>query len=129
MIKKGDKLYSILLQKCPRCHEGDLFEGKPYQLKRFMKMPQHCPKCGQPYHLEPSFYTGAMYVSHALQVALFTAVFVALRVLWNPPDNVYIIAIISSAILLFPLTLRLSRSIYINFFVNYKHRPDKECAV
>lgn len=129
MIKKGDKLYSILLHKCPRCHEGELFSARPYQLSRFMKMPDRCHTCGQHYVLEPSFYTGAMYVSHALQVALLTTVYVALRVLWNPSDNIYIAAIIGSAVLLFPLTLRLSRSIYINFFVKYKHEHSRRETV
>jgi uncharacterized protein (DUF983 family) len=125
MIKKGNKLYSILFQKCPRCHEGELFSAKPYQLDRFIKMPDRCSTCGQHYVLEPSFYTGAMYVSHALQVALLTTVYVTLRVLWNPSDNIYIAAIIGSAVLLFPLTLRLSRSIYINFFVKYRHDHER----
>lgn len=82
-------------------------------------MPEKCPHCGQRYSLEPSFYTGAMYVSYGLQVALFTAVYIALRVLFNPAAEVYMAAMIGSAVLLLPVTLRLSRAIYINFFVGY----------
>jgi hypothetical protein len=90
-----------------------------------MEMHDACGKCGQRYHLEPSFYSGAMYVSHALQVALLTTVYVALRVLFNPEsENVYIISTIAAAVLLLPVNLRLSRSIYINFFVSYNKGHD-----
>jgi phosphate starvation-inducible membrane PsiE len=85
-----------------------------------MSMPEKCDQCGLRYEQEPSFFSGAMYVSYALQVALFTTVYVALRVLFNPEMETYMYAIIGAAIIFFPITLRLSRSIYINFFVSYK---------
>lgn len=125
MIAKGNRLYSIFTHTCPRCHGDSLFKSPPYRLKHFMDMHESCGKCGQRYHLEPSFYSGAMYVSHALQVALLTSVYVALRVLFNPDnENVYIITTIASAVLLLPVNLRLSRSIYINFFVSYNKEYD-----
>jgi len=126
MIKKGTRLYSILNHTCPRCHGDSLFKSKAYQLSRFMQMPDACSKCGQRYFLEPSFYSGAMYVSHALQVALLTSVYVTIRVLFNPEgENVYIISTIAFAVLLLPINLRLSRSIYINFFVSYNRDHDR----
>jgi hypothetical protein len=67
-----------------------------------------------------------MYVSYALQVALFTTVYVALRVLFNPSMVAYIITTIVAAVLLLPVTLRLSRTIYINFF--YRYRPEFDHA-
>lgn len=120
MINKGTRLYSILYHKCPRCHHGNLFKTKTYDLKHFTEMANHCEYCNQRYMLEPSFYSGAMYVSHALQVALLTTVYVAMRVLFNPSTEVYIYSTIAAAVLLLPVTLRLSRSIYINFFVGYE---------
>ena len=125
MITKGTRLYSILNHKCPQCHEGRLFVSKAYS-KGFIKMPQQCSHCGLRYEQEPSFYSGAMYVSYALQVALFTTVYIALRVLFNPRMEVYIYAIIATVLLLFPVTLRLSRAIYINFFFSYKGAPSKK---
>ena len=119
MIHKGQRLYSILNHKCPRCHEGELFTNKAYS-KNFIKMPEKCSHCDLHYVQEPSFFTGAMYVSYALQVALMTTVYVALRVLFNPTIETYIITTISAALLLSPVTLRLSRAIYINFFFSYK---------
>lgn len=118
MIEQGKRLYSIIYLKCPRCHEGNLFTAKSYS-KKFMEMPSRCPVCNLNYEPEPAFYTGAMYVSYALQVALFTAIYVALRVLFNPTMEVYLIAMIAVPVLLAPVTLRLSRAIYINFFNSY----------
>ncbi len=89
-------------------------------------MPEICPHCDLRYEQEPSFFSGAMYVSHALQVALFTTVYVALRVLFDPPVDVYVFGTIALALALFPLTFRLSRAIYINFFIDYKGEILKE---
>jgi uncharacterized protein (DUF983 family) len=119
MINKGTRLYSILYHKCPRCHESHLFRSNAYDLKHFTEMPEQCECCGQRFTLEPAFYSGAMYVSYALQVALITAVYVALRVLLNPETEIYIYATIAVSILLVPIILRLSRSVYINFFIDY----------
>lgn len=85
-------------------------------------MPEQCEYCGQRYNLEPAFYSGAMYVSYTLQVASFTTVYIALRVLFNPGKNAYIYSTIVAAIFLLPITMRLSRSIYINFFIDYDER-------
>jgi uncharacterized protein (DUF983 family) len=121
MIRKGNRLYSILYFKCPRCHEGDLFIGKTYS-RNVMSMPERCSKCNLIYEKEPAFFTGAMYVSYALQVALLTTVYVALRVLINPPFEFFILIVPAAAAILFPVTLRLSRAIYINFFHSYDKR-------
>ncbi|MCS6974547.1 MAG: DUF983 domain-containing protein [Cyclobacteriaceae bacterium] len=118
MIRKGTRIYSILHKKCPRCQEGNLFISGAYT-KKFMEMPSKCPVCQLNYEPEPAFYTGAMYVSYALQVALFTTIYVALRVLFNPAMEVYFIAMIGIPVVLAPVTLRLSRAIYINFFFSY----------
>lgn len=88
-------------------------------------MPVKCGHCGQHYELEPAFYSGAMYVSYALQVALFAAVYVALRVVFNPQMEIYLYSLAGTSVLLFPVTLRLSRVIYLNFFVHYDPKFDK----
>ncbi|MGB3467761.1 MAG: DUF983 domain-containing protein [Cyclobacteriaceae bacterium] len=114
-------LSSALSQKCPRCRKGELFYSSTYDLKRFTKMRDECPNCHQSYVLEPSFYDGAMYVSYALQVALFVSVFVAIQVLYpEAPVGWYIAGIIGLVVVLYPLIFRLARSFWIHFFVNYK---------
>ena len=69
---------SILMCKCPKCHEGNLFKNKRiYKYKGYFDMPNNCPKCGQDFQIEAGFYLGAMFVSYAFTVALTVAVFVA----------------------------------------------------
>ncbi len=83
-------------------------------------MHDHCPRCGQRYEIEPSFFMGAMYVSYALQVAIFITVFVAVNVLTTDAEvYVYISSIAVATLLLIPVVLRLSRSIWIHLFVKY----------
>ena len=121
-LKKGTKLYSVLNQKCPRCHEGDLFiEKNPYKLSKIFLMPKRCSVCGQVYELEPSFYYGSMYVNYGLTVAIAVAVFLAMFVLgsgWELYE--YLIGIIVALIVTTPLTFRLGRTIWINMFVKYR---------
>lgn len=123
MFKKGNKLYSIFKFKCPRCHDGDLFEAPAYNLKKFQKMPKHCSHCGLRYMSEPSFFDGAMYISYAMQVALIITVFTALNILGIAKLWLILTLSISASILLIPVTFRLSRSAYINIFVKYN--PEK----
>ncbi len=120
---KGLKIYSILKLKCPKCHEGNLFVShNPYNLKMFDKMPNKCTICNEDFVRESGFYWGAMMVSHALTTVI--AVFVHLIVFyfyeWDITPN--IVSLISVILILFPIVFRISRSIWINIFVNYdKH--------
>lgn len=111
---------SVAGQYCPKCRKGKLFNHGVYHLRKFGQMNDHCDHCGQPFELEPSFYYGAMYVSYALQVALFITVFVAIQVLYPEAGlEWYIGSVIFFVVVLFPLLFRLSRSIWIHFFVKY----------
>jgi uncharacterized protein (DUF983 family) len=118
---KGTKIYSILNQKCPKCHEGELFDDrKPYHLKKIFDMPERCEKCNQLYQLEPSFFYGAMYVNYGFTVAIAVAVFVAMAVLGSNWElHHYLIGIIIAIFLLAPLTFRLGRTVWINMFIKY----------
>lgn len=120
MFKKGTKLYSIFKNKCPRCQEGDFFVSKnPYSVKRPLKIHETCSHCKLKYMIEPSFFYGAMYVSYALTVAISIITFVILNFFGLSLLPIFI-AIIAALVLFTPLTLRLSRLIYINIFVHYK---------
>lgn len=111
---------SIAKNRCPRCRKGQLFTHAAYNIKHTIAMPDQCAHCGQAFHLEPSFYYGALYVSYGLQVALFAVVSVAIAVLYpEAPTSWYLIGVTLAALLLFPLIIRLSRSIWIHIFVKY----------
>lgn len=123
MISKGNKLYSIINNKCPRCHEGHFFTSpNSYDLKTFSDMPDECPVCHQTYQPEPGYYYGAMYVSYALNVAIFVTVWVATNVLFKDGVGVWwlVLASIIAGVGLMPVSFRLARLIWINFFIHYK---------
>jgi uncharacterized protein (DUF983 family) len=124
---KNSYLYSTLTNKCPRCREGKLFTGSnPYDLSNITKMNDHCPVCGQPTEIEVGFYYGTGYVSYALTGAYFVSMFVAWKVLigmtWELDDNrmfYWLGTTIFLLILIQPILMRLSRSIWLGWFVSY----------
>lgn len=118
---KGTKLYSIIANKCPSCHEGQFFEtNNPYQLKKFDKMNKTCTHCGESFEREPGFYYGAMYGSYTFYVTL-TAVIFWVGIVLNQLSSILVISIlIPLYILLMPVFFRLGRLLWINIFVSYQ---------
>ncbi len=126
MFKKGTKIYSIVKGKCPKCHEGDFFEnGFTLNPNKIIKLHDNCPKCNFKYMIEPSFFFGAMFVNYAIAVALFVGIFIIAKVLLGFSILHSFIAIIVISLLLTPITLRLSRILWINLFVSF----DKKSAI
>lgn len=120
IFSKGSKIYSIFKFRCPRCHEGDVFEdSNPYKLTKLFKMHQNCPHCELRYELEPSFFYGAMYVSYGYSVALFVATYILMNMFFEPTIREIIAVLLAVVILLSPLVLRLSRITWLNLFVKY----------
>ena len=125
--------------KCPRCRRGPMFKDsnpyKKFSLKHIFDMPDNCPVCNQKYDLETGFWYGTGYVSYALAVAVSVATFVAWlvligvsvddsRIFWWLGLNILFL------VLLQPWMMRISRVIYIRFFVRYdeeyeKHKPQQ----
>lgn len=120
MLKKGSKLYSIFTGCCPRCHEESMYLDKnPYNLGNIYKMHDKCSHCGQLYKIEPSFFYGAMYVSYAVGVAIGVAAFIISYIFIGTGLKEAFFAIVAALILLMPINMRISRNIWINFFVSY----------
>jgi hypothetical protein len=110
-------------------------DPNPWKLKKTLHMPEKCPECGQPFELEPGFWYGTGYVSYALSFALSVATFIAWWVLigistedsrffwWMGLNAIFLIV-------LQPWIMRLSRVIYLYFFVSYdphyKNTPVKQ---
>jgi len=121
MIKKGNKLYSILNNKCPKCHEGEFFKYKTtFNLKKLLVLHDNCSNCNFKYMMETSFFFGAMYVNYAIAVALFVGIFIIAKVFIGLSIIYSFISIVIISLLLTPVTIRLSRIIWINLFVGYK---------
>lgn len=125
---------SILKHKCPRCRQGDMFQpNRIYKLKQFMKMNETCPACGQYMEIEPGFYYGTSYVSYMLSVALSVSTFVAWWVIigFSLDDNRLFWWIGFNTVILIisqPYLMRLSRSVWLSFFVKYNANWQTEKA-
>ncbi|MDP5106322.1 MAG: DUF983 domain-containing protein [Polaribacter sp.] len=123
MFKKGTKLYSISKGKCPKCQEGEFFKYKfSLNPSKITKIHDNCPNCNLKYMLEPSFFYGAMYVNYGFSVALFVGVFIISKLIIGLSILQSFVAIIVVSLLLSPLTLRLSRIIWINMFVSFEEK-------
>ena len=130
--KKANRGYlaSTLSCRCPRCREGKLFKYPlSASLKKNLDMNVACPVCGQPTEIEVGFYYGTSYVSYVLTIALSVASLIAwwLFIGLSVNDNRFFYWLAFNAvflILLQPWLMRLSRSIWISWFVRYD--PDWE---
>lgn len=115
---------SVLQLKCPHCRRGEMFVSKKSYSKKFLQMHDNCPVCGQPMEIEPSFYYGTGYVSYALSVAISVASFIAWWVVigLSLHDKRFFWWIAFNAVLLLllqPYLTRLSRTIWLSFFVGF----------
>jgi uncharacterized protein (DUF983 family) len=121
-------LWSIFTNKCPRCRRGNMFKNKnaygKLTLKHIFDMPEKCEVCNQTFDMETGFWVGTSYVSYALTVAISVATFVAWfvligfgledkRIYWWLGLNAFFLLLIQ------PWLMRLSRVLYIRFFIGY----------
>ena len=123
LLSKGSKLYSILFNKCPKCHIGRFWAtNNPFRNMFFnTKIAcQTCENCSLTYELETGFWYGSMYVSYAISVAVMV-IFWTLTNFFYPLINVFneILIIVLAILLISPLNYHVSRLIWINFFVKY----------
>ncbi len=93
-------------------------------------MNETCPVCGQATDMEPGFYYGTGYVSYALSVAISVSTFVAwwLLIGFSFENNLFFWWMGINALLLVllqPLLMRLSRTIWLSFFVRYHREWNK----
>lgn len=87
-------------------------------------MNPNCPVCGQPTDIEVGFYYGTGYVSYMLALIICGATFVAwwLLIGFSFNDNRFVYWIVANAVLLIllqPWLMRLSRSLWISWFVKF----------
>jgi hypothetical protein len=127
---KPNYFWSILSHKCPRCRRGFMYKNNnPWNLKKTLAMHDRCPVCNQLFELEVGFWYGTSYVSYALSVAITVASFIAWYVLigMSTSDNRFFWWMgihIALLLILQPWIMRLSRNIWLYFFVKYD--PDYE---
>jgi len=88
-------------------------------------MNAQCPVCAASFEHEPGFYFGAMFISYAINVAVFVATWITLYLLWNPSDGVYVLAIALMGLLCTPFTFRSARVLWLYWFGGLSYRPDR----
>lgn len=111
-------IVKILTGSCPRCGEEKMWEHGAYNISKMMKMRKRCPNCKANLEPEPSFYTGALYVSYAFSVAIVMAVFWGAHILFNDPSiNAMFFGVLVAIIVFAPLSIRLSRNIWAALFI------------
>ena len=95
-----------------------------YNLKQFMKMNDRCPACGQLMEIEVGFWYGTSYVSYSLTVALSVATCIAwwVSIGFSTEDSRFFMWMGFNMVALLvaqPYLMRLSRAIWLSFFVKY----------
>lgn len=118
-------LPSIIKMKCPNCRKGDMYTNKSvFPLSHSLDMPEQCPVCGQKMELEVGFYYGTGYVSYALSIFIFIFNLIWYWLIFGISYKdysifYYLITSIVIVVLLQPWLMRISRVLYLNFFVKY----------
>ena len=120
ILKKGNKLYSILTGSCPKCHQDFMYKNRnAYHLSQTLEMHERCSHCQTKYKIEPSFFYGSMYVSYGVGVAFSIITFIISFIVFESSLFFSFIAIVVTLLGLMPVIMRLSRNIWINLFMNY----------
>lgn len=125
LFGKGSWFYTVGLMKCPRCHTGDLFPTKTFSFKKSFDMHDKCPHCGQHYSLEPGFWYGSMFISYILSAFMLFGIFAFFKFLIGLDLVPSFISMAFIAAILYIWFFRVSRAIWLSFFVKY----NKEYAV
>jgi hypothetical protein len=122
---KPNFFWSLFTMKCPRCRRGHMFtNNNSWNLKKVFSMHKRCPECGQPYELEVGFWYGTGFVSYGLSIVFTIISFVAWyisigmsvrdnRFFWWMGINILMLIVLQ------PWLMRLSRVVYLYFFVKY----------
>jgi len=115
-----DILYSVVSNKCARCHKGNVFANyNPYSFKNGLTMKSECSECGLKYEKEPGFFYGALYVNYALSSGIFIVLYLT-DAIWIHMNTGLLLTIVTSAIVgCYPLIYRWGRIFWLNFFVRY----------
>lgn len=80
-------------------------------------MPDSCPACGQDYRIEPGFYSGAPYISYPIVLFLAVPAFLAQTLWLDFSFPAAFAATLAGLIVVQPLIMRFSRSVWIHIFV------------
>lgn len=121
-----DVIYSVVSNKCPQCHQTNVFEtNNAFNFKRFDKMNESCSHCGVKYEKEPGYFQGAMYVSYGLTAGWFMITWALDTFLFQLEIWQYLTFFAASVVILMPIWFRISRLIWINMFIPFNENEIK----
>jgi uncharacterized protein (DUF983 family) len=105
----AQKSKALLLQRCPRCCEGHIYE-------RGMKINQRCPVCDLLFEREPGYFLGAMYISYAIATAFLLTMLLIGNWFFPEIDMGWMVLICAALFVPFvPIVTRYSRVLWIYF--------------
>ncbi len=114
------KLHAIFGLYCPACREGTLFPSRSTFFDYSFKMNMRCPVCNENFFREPGFYYGAMFISYIFS-GFFSLAFCGVLILGFGIQWEYALIALSFVLALgFGYLFKVSRSIWLQFFVPYK---------
>jgi uncharacterized protein (DUF983 family) len=108
---------AIRRQACPRCREGQIFDG-PLRYatlwRGFLKMHDRCPVCGLKFEREPGYFLGALYFSYALSLppGLLLIMLIWRWTLW--PFDLVMLGAFVAYLPLVPIVTRWARVLWIH---------------
>ena len=116
----SDIVKSTIGNKCPRCHQGKVFENNnPFSFKNGLTMRDSCTACNLKYEREPGFFYGSMYVSYALMSGILIVWFLV-DLIWLNMDAIILMTIVTvNMLVFFPIIFRWSRLVWLNFFFKF----------
>ncbi len=112
-------LIHLMQNKCPKCHQGQVFSTKNLFSFRPARMQEECLHCRQNFSKEPGFYWGAMYVSYGLatlEMALAYVLLISIGI--DAFDFLNLAVCIGLVLVLFPFNFRMARLIWLYLFTN-----------
>ncbi len=115
-------LKSILLCRCPKCHEGKIFvDQNPYHIGNISKMEKKCPNCGFDLENETGFHFMSMYISYILSAG-FSFLFLVPLSFWLGLDWIPKLLLANAIILvaLWPFIFRWARMVSLWITVKWK---------
>jgi hypothetical protein len=119
-MSADSRVYSILFNKCPRCHQGDFFVTSSAFSRHFDQMHDHCPHCHENFTPEPGFYWASMFVSYAF-FTIWSLLTFFIVVIWLGVDlDYYLMGLLPSLVILTPYFFRVARRTWLTLFI----RPD-----
>lgn len=117
---QSSAISSIIQLRCPACRKGKLFPSDKVFFDFSFKMNERCPNCGENFFKEPGFYYGAMFISYIFS-GFFSLIFCGLLILVFDVYWKYALVMLTIVLILgFVYLFKVSRSIWIHFFVKYK---------